>query len=438
MCTCPLMFSRGDLQSVKLLLRAFEIFSVASGLKMNNGKSSFYSNGVSEAIVQGIVEASGMRKGGLPFRYLGVKIVPKRLGILDCQCLVDRVTERITRLGAKQLSYAERLILIKSVLSTLHMYWARIFILPKKVISDIEAICRAFLWHGQNAKESPALVSWKSICQPKRKGGLGLKSLHLWNVALMGKYVWWVELKTDHLWVKWVHTVHIKNAQWRDYEPTVNTSWAWRRICKVKKQQMQSWFFDVNWRAGLPEYSVKLGYSWLVEEGADVAWYPWVSNRVMLPKHQFFIWLVVQNRLLTQDRLLRMGITQNNRCYLCGDAEEDLNQLFFSCPFRRQCLKLLEEWLQVCIPCHEVVDWLLQIRVRSLLKKQILAAAIAQMMYLIWRARNCCRVEYVIPHPVGLIKQVKGTMLMRMRVSPITVRHRSIEEWQSNVGLSCN
>ncbi|XP_074310094.1 uncharacterized protein LOC141645754 [Silene latifolia] len=149
---------------------------------------------------------------------------------------------------------------------------------------------------------------------------------------------------------------------------------------------------------GLGDASV----SWLVEEGADVAWFPWVNNRVMLPKHQFFIWLVAQNRLLTQDRLLRMSIIQNNRCFLCEDAEEDLNHLFFSCPFSRKCLRLLEDWLQVCVPCHEVIDWWLNVRARSLLKKQVMAAALAQLMYLIWRARNCCRVESVIPLPVGL------------------------------------
>ncbi|XP_074315542.1 uncharacterized protein LOC141651742 [Silene latifolia] len=395
---------------------------MSSGRKMNNGKSNFYSNGVSEAIIKGIKGASGMRRGGIPFRYLGVKIVPKRMRILDCQCLVDRVTERITRIGAKQLSYAGRLTLIKSVLSTLHMYWARIFILPKAVISNIEAICRAFLWHGHNSNESPALVSGKTICQPKRKGGLGLKYLHLWNIALLGKY--------------WVHTVHIKNVNWRDYEPSINTSWAWRRICHVKNQ-LHSWLFDENWREGMPEYTVKLGYSWLVEEGFDVAWFPWVNNRIMLPKHKFFIWLVAQNRLLTQDRLMRMQITHHNRCFLCEDAEEKFNHLFFRCSFSRQCLGLLEEWLQVCLPIHEVIDWWLTVRARSLLMKQVLAAAIAQLMYLIWNVRNRCRVESVIPLFVVLIKQVKETLQMKMRGSTVIVRSRCTEEWLSSVGLSC-
>ncbi|XP_074292531.1 uncharacterized protein LOC141619416 [Silene latifolia] len=379
-----------------------------------------------------IEEASGVKRGGIPFRYLGVKIAPKRLGVLDCQCLVDKVTERIDRLGTKHLSYAGRLTLIKSVLSTLHNYWARIFILPKTVLNSIDAICRAFLWHGQEQKESPALVSWNQICKPRRKGGLGLKLLHQWNVALMGKYVWWVEQKTDHLWVKWVHTIYIKNTTWKDYEPTITTSWAWRRLCAVKTQ-LKPWLYDEAWRDSGSDYTVKLGYSWLVDAGPDIFWYPWIHNRIMLPKHNFFIWLVAHKRLLTQDRLMRMHITQSNRCYLCAAEEEDLNHLFFSCSFSRQCVRLLEDWLSICLPYQGVIDWWIAIRERSLLKKQVVAAAVAQLMYLIWHARNRCRLESVIPLPVMLIKQVKELLQWRMRYSRVKIGSRRSQEWVNSL-----
>ncbi|XP_074291816.1 uncharacterized protein LOC141618621 [Silene latifolia] len=194
-----LMFSRGDLQSVTLLLRAFETFSIFSGLKTNNGKSNFYTNGISEAIVSSVEEASRMNRGGIPFR--------------------------------------------------------------------------AFLWHGHEAKETPALVSWKQVCKPRRKGGMGLKNLHQWNVALIGKYVWWVEIKTDHLWVKWVHSIYIKQSTWSDYEPTLNTSWSWRRICAVQNQ-LKPWLFEDQWRQTNCEYTAQVGYNWLVDDGIDFTWYP--------------------------------------------------------------------------------------------------------------------------------------------------------------------
>ncbi|XP_074314100.1 uncharacterized protein LOC141649302 [Silene latifolia] len=173
-----LLLNRGDLTSISLMLRAFGTFSLASGLHMNSGKSNFYCNGVGDNIVQDIETITGMRRASIPFKYLGVKIMPKRLGVLDCQCLVDKVTERIQRLGAMKLCYAGRVVLISSVLSSLHSYWARIFMLPKMILKKIESVCRAFLWYGNENKERPYLVAWNQICQPKRKGGLGFKNLY--------------------------------------------------------------------------------------------------------------------------------------------------------------------------------------------------------------------------------------------------------------------
>ncbi|XP_074266470.1 uncharacterized protein LOC141589743 [Silene latifolia] len=128
------------------MVNAFNFFSKASGLQLNRGKSNFYYNGVDEGLVKEVERATGMCRGNVPFRYLGVSVSPKRLSVMDCNCLVDKVVDRIRGLGSKQISYAGRVVLIQSVLSTLS-YWARIFILPKMMIKRIEAICRDYLWH---------------------------------------------------------------------------------------------------------------------------------------------------------------------------------------------------------------------------------------------------------------------------------------------------
>ncbi|XP_074265999.1 uncharacterized protein LOC141588455 [Silene latifolia] len=226
-------------QFIKLVMNCVTSPSYSIAL---NGESNIDFNGVSEGIIAAIEAMSGMKKGAIPFRYLGVTVSPKRLSVMDCTCLVEK------------LSYAGRLVLITYVLHTLHSYWARIFILSKTVIHRIDAICRKFLWHGKETKESPALVAWDIICRQKKQGGLRLKNLQLWNIAAIGKYVWWIESKADHLWVKWVHAVD--------------------------------------------------GYKWLLPAAETVRRVPWVGNKLMLPKHKFFAWLVVQQRLLTQDRLL--------------------------------------------------------------------------------------------------------------------------------------
>ncbi|XP_074305854.1 uncharacterized protein LOC141641076 [Silene latifolia] len=139
------MFCKGGRASIDLLLKAFNYFSKATGLVMNSGKSNFYANGVPDSLIREIEQVTRMKRSAVPFRYLGINVSPKRLSIMDCNCLIENVVTKIRRLGSRKLSYAGRVVLIQSVLSTLHYYWARIFILPKTIIDAIEKMCRQYL-----------------------------------------------------------------------------------------------------------------------------------------------------------------------------------------------------------------------------------------------------------------------------------------------------
>uniref|UniRef100_A0A803QHT0 Reverse transcriptase domain-containing protein n=1 Tax=Cannabis sativa TaxID=3483 RepID=A0A803QHT0_CANSA len=56
---------------------------------------------------------------------------------------------------------------------------------PKKILKNIEAICRAFLWKGQATFQGGGAVAWEDVCQSKKEGGLGIKRLEEWNKAAM-------------------------------------------------------------------------------------------------------------------------------------------------------------------------------------------------------------------------------------------------------------
>lgn len=115
---------------------------------MNAGKSSIYMNGVSDVTAARLIRMVGIPRGQLPFRYLGVPITTKRLNVLDCDVLIHKIVKRIHAIGAKKLSYGGRLALIRAVLSHIHNYWARIFIIPTTVMKQLIVICRNFLWGG--------------------------------------------------------------------------------------------------------------------------------------------------------------------------------------------------------------------------------------------------------------------------------------------------
>ncbi|XP_074277777.1 uncharacterized protein LOC141601399 [Silene latifolia] len=169
-------------------MRAFMSFSDASGLCMNKDKSDIFMNGVPNPVAEEILLLSGFQKGKFPFRYLGIPISYKRLSNLECNKLVEKMVERIRSWGAKHLSYAGRLVLVRTVLSQLHSYWARIFLLPKGIIHKVECICRAYLWSGSEEHHKVPAVSWDTCCLPKIYGGLGIDNCHMRNIAMLGNF----------------------------------------------------------------------------------------------------------------------------------------------------------------------------------------------------------------------------------------------------------
>jgi hypothetical protein len=93
---------------------------------------------------------------------------------------VNKITTRIDSWLVKNLSFAGRLQLLSSVLLSLQVFWAKVFILPKRVIRLIEQKLNRFLWSGRDTK-AHATVAWSKVCVPKKEWGLGIKSIEVWN-----------------------------------------------------------------------------------------------------------------------------------------------------------------------------------------------------------------------------------------------------------------
>ena len=109
-------------------------------------KSSLYCSGMKGSDVQRIIEALGLQISALPFRYLGVHICSKKILVAQCDGLVERMAASIRIWSTRHLCYSARMLLVNTVLMSLHQYWVQVFTLPKKVLQDIEKVCRAFLW----------------------------------------------------------------------------------------------------------------------------------------------------------------------------------------------------------------------------------------------------------------------------------------------------
>nr|XP_009623283.1 uncharacterized protein LOC104114523 [Nicotiana tomentosiformis] len=196
-----LLFCRENIQSIKILHQHFQMFSPASGLIANPNKSYIYFGGVNNLLQQQIMVILGYTKYELPFRYLGVPLSTKRLSAIQCKPLIERMLSRIQSWTAKFLSYAGRAVLVKRVLFAIQTFWAQIFILPKKIIHFIEAICRRFLWKGNVEPTMKALIAWDKLCAPKVAGRLNFINVEMWKKEAICKLLWSICTRKEKLWV---------------------------------------------------------------------------------------------------------------------------------------------------------------------------------------------------------------------------------------------
>ncbi|GAB2276995.1 hypothetical protein Dimus_039218 [Dionaea muscipula] len=145
--------------SLRIIKQCLQHFGEISGLEANMGKSSIYFGGVELGRQQDLAALLGFEIGKGVFKYLGVPLSAKKLQIKFYKPLIEKITARISSWTTRMLSYAGRLQLIKSILLSLHGYWAQIFLILKGVLKEIESLCRAFLWSGPSLNRKRALVS---------------------------------------------------------------------------------------------------------------------------------------------------------------------------------------------------------------------------------------------------------------------------------------
>lgn len=119
------------MRAIKGVLDEFENLS---RLCDNPSKSSLFCAGISSNAKMDLLDFLRMQEGLLSVRYLGVPLITKRLAVCDCEALVSKITARIDSWLSRNLSFAGRLQLMSSVLLSLQVYWAKVFILLKKII----------------------------------------------------------------------------------------------------------------------------------------------------------------------------------------------------------------------------------------------------------------------------------------------------------------
>nr|GEW15224.1 hypothetical protein [Tanacetum cinerariifolium] len=187
----------GDLDSAKVIIESLDEFKLVSGLVLSIPKSTVDFCNVASHVKLMILNIMPFPEGILLVQYLGVPLISYRLLNRDCKILVEKARNRIRDWKNKSLSFAGRLQLCKS--------------------------------------RGKAKVAWDDICLPIREGGLGLRCLEVFNLALMTTHIWHIISNKELLWVRWIHTYKLRGHTFWDIYPSNAMSWGWRKLLQLRE-----------------------------------------------------------------------------------------------------------------------------------------------------------------------------------------------------------
>nr|GEW08827.1 reverse transcriptase domain, reverse transcriptase zinc-binding domain protein [Tanacetum cinerariifolium] len=140
------LFAHGDVDLAHVIMKALEEYKNASGLTPSLPKSTAYFCNVLNYVKISILGILLFEEGTLPVKHFCVPLVPSRLLYRDCSELMERIKRRINDWKNKSLSFAGRTKLIRSMLGSIHLYWALVFILPSRRMLELEQVLRGFFW----------------------------------------------------------------------------------------------------------------------------------------------------------------------------------------------------------------------------------------------------------------------------------------------------
>jgi len=160
------------------------LFEALSGLKVNFSKSLLVGVNVAPSWLTEAAMMLNCKVGSIPFVYMGLPIGGNTRRLSFWEPIINRIKSRLTGWNSKHLSMGGRLVLLKSVLSSLPVYALSFFKAPSGIISYIEYLFNCFFL-GSADHRKISWVDWKTVCRRKEVGGFGVMSIKEFNIALL-------------------------------------------------------------------------------------------------------------------------------------------------------------------------------------------------------------------------------------------------------------
>lgn len=178
-------------RSAQCLQNVLNLYESCSGQIVNKDKSSImFSKNTSQADRKMVMEILDISTEARNEKYLGLPVYMGRSRAKTFAYLKERVWKKIQGWKEKLLSKAGKDILIKAVAQAIPTFAMSCFDLTKTLCDEISAIICRYFWSQQETENKMHWLSWDLLCRRKKKGGLGYRDLHLFNLAMLARQGW--------------------------------------------------------------------------------------------------------------------------------------------------------------------------------------------------------------------------------------------------------
>ena len=163
-------------------------YEATSGQAINRQKTSlFFSQNTRHVVKEEIRGLMGAQIITGCKKYLGLPMVGGRSKVSTFKELQEKASKRVMGWKEKHISKAGREVLIKSVAQAIPTYSMSLFKIPKTDCDGINSTLSKYWWGQTKDEKKIHWINRGRLCMSKRKGRMGFRDIHAFNLAMLAK-----------------------------------------------------------------------------------------------------------------------------------------------------------------------------------------------------------------------------------------------------------
>ncbi|GJW54812.1 reverse transcriptase zinc-binding domain-containing protein [Tanacetum coccineum] len=151
-------------------------------------------------------------------------------------------------------------------------------------------------------------------------------------------------------------------------------------------------------------------------DNPKVIWRHLIWFAQCIPRHSFVLWMAIQNRLMTQDRVVVWKPNEHMKCVLCDQCPDSHDHLFFACLYSslvwNEMLKTLSK--RIISDWNNTVEEISKMKANNSIDSIVSRLVFGAVVYFIWQERNTRMYKQIKRNEESLIQTIKETVRLRM------------------------